>query len=239
MIEDPALHPPPHAHSHSQSGSTSSGGGGGEHDVFPPRRTDVAMPYNPDGMIEFWLHEYEDVLLEVFGDGHSEDEWDSLGGPGMSGEGLEDGLRGLSGVGGWKGRSVPGVKKDDVAWTRLGEIMRAKGEGMGDDDGISDSESVVTVGELSEEARLDQGGEMRDGGGGLGSAIVGFGGEMGEVRSERRGEGKASPAKGDEGVFSRQQRERQVGENTWEVSLSFVPHHQLLCYCETKSDVGS
>lgn len=88
-------------------------------------------------MIEFWLHEYEDVLLEVFGDGdvalpvthgHA-DDMDDLG----------------------LGRGV--AERDGPAWRMLGEMMRARG-GV-DDDAISDSESVVTVGELGEEARLD------------------------------------------------------------------------------------
>ena len=116
ILDDPALlpHPPPHLRS-----STSS-----ETDVFPPRST---LPYNPDGMLEFWLHEYEDVLGEVFGEGVSYDE---------------------------EGSGAPGpAEKDDPAWNRLGEIMKAKG-GPTEDDSISDSESVVSIGVLGDGARL-------------------------------------------------------------------------------------
>ena len=78
-------------------------------------------------MIDFWLHEYEEVLGEVFG--HADDEDGGAPGP---------------------------AEKDDAVWNRMGEIMRAKG-GQ-EDDGMSDSESVVTVGQLGDEARLDGGG---------------------------------------------------------------------------------
>ena len=108
-----------------------------EHDVFPPRKTDPGMPYNPDGMIEFWLHEYEDVLLEVFGDG-------DVALPVTPGHGDEMDDLGL-------GRGA--AERDGPAWRMLGEMMRARG-GV-EDDTISDSESVVSVGELGEEARLD------------------------------------------------------------------------------------
>jgi hypothetical protein len=112
-----------------------------ESDLFPLSRAEQ-LPYNPDGMIEFWMHEYEDVLREVFGDGtrpeQDEDEdWD----------GDED-VRPIT---------APGpAERDDAAWTRLGELMRARG-GPDDDtiSDISDSESVVTVGELGEDSRLD------------------------------------------------------------------------------------
>lgn len=83
-------------------------------------------------MIEFWLHEYEDVLGEVFGD--ADDEEGGAPGP---------------------------AEKDDVAWNRLGEIMRAKGGE--DEDGISDSESVVSVGQLEEGARLEEPGLGEEG----------------------------------------------------------------------------
>lgn len=108
-----------------------------EHDVFPPRKTDLAMPYNPDVMIEFWLHEYEDVLYEVFGDAETPDEGDDYG------------VRGVA-------------ERDGPAWKMLGDLMRSRGGA--DEDAISDSESVVTVGELGEDARLDteQGGEIKE-----------------------------------------------------------------------------
>lgn len=102
------------------------------------------MPYNPDGMIEFWMHEYEDVLREVFGDGTRE-EWDD--------DEDDDELVRAPGA--------PGpAERDDAAWIRLGELMRARG--APDDDTISDSESVVSVGELGEEARLEAEAEGRE-----------------------------------------------------------------------------
>jgi len=119
-----------------------------EHDVFPPRRTGVdQMPYNPDGMIEFWLHEYEDVLSEVFGDPdvhvpytetHAEDDE-------VADDGGED-------------RMTSGhMALDDIAaWRRLGEIMR----GGREEEEISDSESVASIGELGDEARMDGGAEI-------------------------------------------------------------------------------
>lgn len=103
------------------------------------------LPYNPDGMIEFWLHEYEDVLREVFGDGTRED-WDD-------GDDDDDELVRAPGA--------PGpAERDDAAWIRLGELMRARG--APDDDAISESESVVSVGELGDEARLDAQAEGRE-----------------------------------------------------------------------------
>ncbi|EIW70890.1 hypothetical protein TREMEDRAFT_68268 [Tremella mesenterica DSM 1558] len=117
MLEDPALQPhKPRALSHSSND-----------DVFPPRKIgyDLGLLYDPDGMIDFWLHEYEDVLGEVFG-GEWEEDW------------VAD--RGLGG---------------GMVWDKLGEIMRAKG---GREDEISDSESVVSVGELGEGARMGVGG---------------------------------------------------------------------------------
>lgn len=128
MLDDPVAH-------HRAASTT-------DHDVFPPRRTGAdQMPYNPDGMIEFWLHEYEDVLSEVFGDpdvhvpyteAHSdEDEPEHEG----------------------RDRVAAGqMALDDIAaWRRLGEIMR----GGREEEEISDSESVASIGELGDEARMD------------------------------------------------------------------------------------
>ena len=99
-----------------------------EGDVFPPRRTDFRS-YNPDGMIEFWLHEYEDVLSEVFG------ETLSLGSGSEESDEYDHAV----------------ISPGDDAWKRLGEIMR----GGRDEEEMSDSESVVSVGELGEDARMD------------------------------------------------------------------------------------
>lgn len=108
-------------------------------DVFPPRRTDAGQAYNPDEMIEFWLHEYEDVLTEVFGDGGPEDPWDD----GEEDFGLVIAPRAFQ-------RGAPGpAETGDRAWSALEEIM-------GDADSISDSESIVSVGDLGDDARLDE-----------------------------------------------------------------------------------
>lgn len=113
-------------------------------------------------MIEFWLHEYEDVLGEVFGDGEGLGDWDDLGIPPSSPRRPSYGSGIMSGHQEGNSPTSPTVpsgfsspppspkaaERDDRAWNALGEIM-----GEGDD--ISDSESVVTVGELGEEARMD------------------------------------------------------------------------------------
>lgn len=129
MLEDPALQ------NHNRQASFS------DSDVFPPRSTNysgtrVDLPYNPDGMIEFWLHEYEAVLNEVFGESEHH----------ATGMGIGMGIH-----------SVGMAERGDPAWNRLDEIMRG-GRGVGvDDDEISDSESVVSVGELGQDARLGVG----------------------------------------------------------------------------------
>lgn len=108
-------------------------------DIFDATR-DPSMPYNPDGMIEFWMHEYEDVLRDVFGDG-TRDEWADPGSPASP------------------AAPGPAEGRNDAAWIRLGELMRARG--APEDDTISDSESVVSVGELGDDARLEAEAEGR------------------------------------------------------------------------------
>lgn len=159
MLEDPALH------NHNRHTSSA------DSDVFPPRSS-TDLPYNPDLMIEFWLHEYEDIMNEVFG------------------ETEEDGI-GIARVG--------MAERDDPAWNRLDEIMRnGTGRGMEDDE-ISDSESVVSVGELGAEARV---------GVGIDSDLT-----LDEGRHERE--------------LARQQRRQSGNENTWEhmspKTLSLLP----------------
>jgi hypothetical protein len=157
-LEDPALIPFQIGSSAIQSDS----------DVFPPRRTDI----NTSSDVEFWLHEYEDVLGEVFGEGKEYVD------------GVQPDLGG--GVGG-----VGGMKRDDVVWKKLGQIMRGrKGSELSEEEEISDSESVVSIGELGEGARLDDTGLRED----VGS---------GEV----------------EGVFARQQESVEGDKNTWEVGI--------------------
>ncbi|WRT66139.1 uncharacterized protein IL334_003092 [Kwoniella shivajii] len=175
-LEDPALHhanPPNFISSHPRSTSM------GESDVFPPRKSITGsgtdLPYNPDGMIEFWLHEYEDVLGEVFGDISSEngstsnnEVWDEFGlsrgvshltspsssssspSSSPSGHGVtnDEGNEGMI--------SIPhAADRDDRAWNRLTDLMRSTTTTNNkSDEEISDSESIVSVGELGDEARL-------------------------------------------------------------------------------------
>ena len=97
-------------------------------------------------MIEFWLHEYEEILGEVFGDADDEEYGVGVPGPGQ---------------------------KDIMARNRLGQLMRGnamgketeQGEGeeyYEDEEEISDSESVVSVGQLGGAARLDEPGLIEE-----------------------------------------------------------------------------
>nr|XP_018263299.1 uncharacterized protein I303_04793 [Kwoniella dejecticola CBS 10117]OBR85457.1 hypothetical protein I303_04793 [Kwoniella dejecticola CBS 10117] len=160
-LEDPALH---HAHTHghvhgASAGSHPRSSSVGESDVFPPRKSHGAgadLPYNPDGMIEFWLHEYEDILGEVFGGDTVEgtnEVWDEFG---LANTNLQ------AKVVGQQDDQDDGViigphaaDRDDRAWNRLTDLMRSGAGGGGrTDEEISDSESVVSVGELGEDARM-------------------------------------------------------------------------------------
>ncbi|WVR07239.1 hypothetical protein IAU60_004280 [Kwoniella sp. DSM 27419] len=211
-LEDPALHfPPPGSHSynpqptpaHPRTSST------GESDVFPPRKSASpagALPYNPDGMIEFWLHEYEDVLGEVFGEGEQPTGHEAWAEFGLGGQGLvsRDG-HGSDGVGmghevGSAGLSGTGAAdRDDKAWNRLSEMMRGD-----NDDDISDSESVVSVGELGSDARLD--------GAGFGLSAGDDGAEQEREQGDAIEEGEGiRPA-----PVGRNRRKSGAGENTWE-----------------------
>ncbi|OCF42790.1 hypothetical protein I317_03392 [Kwoniella heveanensis CBS 569] len=222
-LEDPAL-------AHGQAGSHVSHVSGGhprtaslgESDVFPPRKSTVAgasLPYNPDGMIEFWLHEYEDVLGEVFGEaGEGGNEvWEDFGLSGAGGgiaHSHDDHRAGAEELG---GPSVIGAAdRDDRAWNRLSEIMRGAGDAADD---ISDSESVVSVGELGDEARLDSSGFEENNGqsseeeGEAGANRVrrysnGGQGGQGDQR-EVDEEGRLPPV-------GRSRRKSGAGENTWE-----------------------
>jgi hypothetical protein len=175
MLEDPALH------NHNRPPNSS------DSDVFPPRSsssTATDLPYNPDGMIEFWIHEYEAVLGEVFGE-------------------VEDDHVGITRVG--------MANRDDPAWNRLDAIMR-RGRPEVDDDDISDSESVVSVGELGQEARL-----------GIGIIPSESGSESG-LESDLESSEEEGPRDRD---LARQQRRQSGNENTWEhmspTTLSLLP----------------
>ena len=210
MLEDPALQ------NHNRQASSS------DSDVFPPRSTTggsgVDLPYNPDGMIEFWLHEYEAVLNEVFGESEHH----------VTGMGMGMGM-GITSVG--------MAERGDPAWNRLDEIMRSGRVGMGgvDDDEISDSESVVSVGELGQDARL---------GVGLTPSIAGSDSDtesgfdidtndnMGEKSPSTRSTLLPRPSdlkleERHQRDLARQQRRQSGNENTWEhmspTTLSLLP----------------
>jgi hypothetical protein len=121
-----------------RSGSLSSASPGSDSDVFPPRRStrtsDLELPYNPDGLYEF---EHEDEIL--FGEDHDLLDYGRLG---------------------VAPSSPNAAERDDPAWNRINDIIR-QARGGRDEDEISDSESVVSVGELGEDARLGMGVEMQ------------------------------------------------------------------------------
>ncbi|ODO08260.1 hypothetical protein I350_03850 [Cryptococcus amylolentus CBS 6273] len=209
IFEDPVLntsqtHFGPGQPQHRRSDSTSGQSTGSEHDVFPPRKSDspagagAGGSYNPDEMIEFWLHEYEDVLGEVFGVEGGNEVLHEFG--------LASGMASL-GIG--KGdddddAQTPGV--EDRAWSRLNEIMRG-----GNEEDISDSESVVSVGELGDEARM----------GG-----TGFGGNR---EGEEEGEEVADDGKSRVGM-GQGRRRSGAGENTWEhmsPTLALLPRSPI------------
>ncbi len=151
----------------------------GDSDVFPPNKTlrrassgglGNDQTYNVDNIMGSFLYEYEDLIGEVLGTDGMDETRDGLG--------LLNSPRAHG----------PAMSRSDPAWMRLDELMRR--QGMGDDEVISDSESVVSVGELGSEARFND---------------DDFDQDFGE---EGEGEG------------SRQQRERRLSgnENTWAVS---------------------
>lgn len=156
-------------------------------------------------MIEFWLHEYEDVLVEVFGVEGGNEVLDEFG---LSNEmaGLTFTNKSSSGAGVGEDIQTPGPgTADSRAWNRLSEIMR-----RGDEDEISDSESVVSIGELGNASRL--GGQDAD-------AV------NGEERMSEDGEGlEESVPEGEKSRvgMGKGRRRSGAGENTWEVSRAFA-----------------
>lgn len=208
LYEDPVLqtHPPQFGH---RVRSDSISGASSEPDVFPPRKSSstnpASLPYNPDEMIEFWLHEYEDVLVEVFGVEGGNEVLDEFGlSNEMAGLNFTNKSSSGAGVGEDIQTSGPGTA-DSRAWNRLSEIMR-----RGDEDEISDSESIVSIGELGNAARL--GGQDAD-------AV------NGEERMSEDGEGlEESVPEGEKSRvgMGKGRRRSGAGENTWEVSRAFA-----------------
>lgn len=232
MLEDPALQ------NHNRQTSSS------DSDVFPPRSTASGtgggsndLPYNPDGMIDFWTHEYEAILNEVFGESEEHAVRMGMGmgmGMGIARVGLTD--------------------RDDPAWNRLDEIMRSGRVGMGgvDDDAISDSESVISVGELGQEARLGVGFTPSIAGSDAGS----------DTESESNSDINTDPISTSSSSSSlkpspldlrneerhqrdlaRQQRRQSGNENTWEhmspTTLSLLPRSPAERRRSSSSSTGS
>jgi hypothetical protein len=164
----------------------SSNGSGSIHrtdsDIFPPNRTmprrETDDDYNIETIMGAWLYEYEDLIAEVLGIDRAEEH-------------VQQGLDLLSSPGGRRASLTNAFRTNDTPWSRLNEIMKSRG--MADDDAISDSESVVSIGELGADARFstyDMEQEMTD-----------------------------EP----EDSFAARQRRKSTGnENTWEVSEIWI-----------------
>lgn len=136
---------------------------GGDSDVFPPNRTLLDSPsvdadYNPDTLMGSWMYDYEEVIESVLGaDGAQEAVRDAVSGggilnsPNQSPRRESFGFSSPGGVGGGFGNAASNTNTQ--AWVRLNEIIRARVGGP-DDETISDSESVVSIGELGDDARM-------------------------------------------------------------------------------------
>ncbi|WVO22383.1 uncharacterized protein IAS62_003713 [Cryptococcus decagattii] len=228
LYEDPVLQTQHPQFGH-RSRSDSISGTSSESDVFPPRKSSstnpASLPYNPDEMIEFWLHEYEDVLVEVFGVEGGNEVLDEFG---LSNEmaGLTFTNKSSSGAGVGEDIQTPGPgTADSRAWSRLSEIMR-----RGDEDEISDSESVVSIGELGNASRL--GGQDAD-------AV------NGEERMSEDGEGlEESVPEGEKSRvgMGKGRRKSGAGENTWEhisPTLALLPRTPAERRRSSSSSTGS
>jgi hypothetical protein len=117
-------------------------------DVFPPIKTTLGPLSQPsvdqnmdlDALVTGWIYEYEDLIGDLIGY-EDRQPWDPKNLPGMTG-----------------GRG-PVTDRQDPAWTRLDAIMRSRG--ITSDDSLSDSESIVSIGDLRDEARFaDSEGDM-------------------------------------------------------------------------------
>lgn len=168
------------------TGQASGSAGGSLHrtdsDVFPPNRT---LPrkeaeegdYNVETIMGAWLYEYEDLIAEVLGIDRAEEH-------------VQQGLDLLNSPGGRRGSSsgaLGTLPTNDTPWSRLNEIMKSRG--MADEEAISDSESVVSIGELGADARFS----------------------TYDMESDNGDEPEDSMA-------ARQRRKSTGNENTWEVS---------------------
>jgi len=124
---------------------------GSESDVFPPNKTlldrhhQQDQDYNPDTLMGAWMYDYEAVIESVLGaDSAQEAVRDAFATypPVPRSPGYQDDF----------GFGNAASKQNTTAWLRLEEIIGAR-TGQ-HDDAISDSESVVSIGELGPDARL-------------------------------------------------------------------------------------
>jgi hypothetical protein len=120
-------------------------------DVFPPNRTLVDLAtsgeqdYNPDALMGAWMCDYEAVIESVLGAEGAHEAAREAFGP------LSPVPRSPSKQENFNFSNVAS-RQNTTAWVRLEEILGAR-SGHHEDD-ISDSESVVSIGELGAEARL-------------------------------------------------------------------------------------
>lgn len=182
-----------HGHHHSAPSMQRS-----DSDIFPPNRTltrrtsNQDFGYNVDGIIGSFLYEYEDLISEVLGTDET----------GQISSLLAAGNGGVS--------RGPALGKGDPAWMRLNEIMR--GRGLTDDStDISDSESIVSIGQLDdgredddESPIVDEDAVSPDGLGDLQDTAA-AGADALDPETRRLREEQAS-----------RQRRRSGNENTWE-----------------------
>jgi hypothetical protein len=123
-------------------------------DVFPPNKTLLERPpqnneqdYNPDTIMGAWMYDYEAVIESVLGaDSAQEAVRDAFATyppvPHSPGRQQDFGF----------GFGNAASNENKGAWSRLEEIIGARSGQH--DDAISDSESVVSIGELGPDARL-------------------------------------------------------------------------------------
>jgi hypothetical protein len=148
---------------HRRSDSLAAGGPGemapasnfrerSDSDVFPPNKTLVdrqsqqEQDYNPDTVMGAWMYDYEAVIESVLGADSAQeavrDAFATYPPVPRSPSQQED-----------FGFGNAASKHNTTAWLRLEEIIGAR-TGQHDDDMISDSESIVSIGELGPDARL-------------------------------------------------------------------------------------
>lgn len=109
--------------------------------LFPPNRTSFSMTSvndpstDLDDIMSAWLYDYDDLLGDILE-------------PTADGQGVQAHELPL-----WLSGLGPAGNRGDPAWARLDAIMRARGAVS--DESISDSESIVNIGELHHDEAFD------------------------------------------------------------------------------------